>query len=200
MAGSTSAPCSSVTVVGNQIGVVVVDDRKLRSCRPRPNSSPMQPHAWAQMVEAASTVVVIERGITRGWIGISVAFAEPFPHRGRSRRPRRRKLVTENLRAAPRRWLLKYFLRCRRSHDRIRRRIRGRSVPQMPQVRGLMSSHELAKRVRKPEHLQRARRPWRRTSPPLPWFSFLFSSPITVGRRGQHDDGTLDNAPPRSPA
>src|SRR5271165_615245 len=24
---------------------------------------------------------------------------------------------------------------------------------------------------------------------------FLFSSPINVGRRGQHDDGTLDNAP-----
>ena len=62
-------------IVGNQIGVVVVDDREFAHAAPGPAQSDAT-HAWAQMVEAAAAVIVVERHDER-LDRDSVAFADP---------------------------------------------------------------------------------------------------------------------------
>ena len=98
-------------VVGNQIGVVVVDDREFAHAAPGP-AQPDAAHARAQMVEAAAAVVVVERHDER-LDRDSVAFADPF-HIAADLDDLGGELMTENLRQHR----AGEFVRCCRRHDR----------------------------------------------------------------------------------
>ena len=87
-------------IVGNRISVVVVDDRQFAHAAPSPAQSDAA-HAWAQMVEAASAVVIVERHDER-LDGNSVAFADPS-HVAADVDNLGGKLVSQEFAAAPRR-------------------------------------------------------------------------------------------------
>ena len=82
-------------VVGDQIGVVVVDDGEFAHAAPGP-AQPDAAHARAQMVEAAAAVIVVERHHER-LDRDSVAFADPS-HIAADLDDLGGELVTENLR------------------------------------------------------------------------------------------------------
>ena len=142
-------------IVGNAVGVVVVDDRQFAHAAPGPAETDAA-HARAQMIEAATAVVIVERHHER-LNGDAVAFAHAG-HRTAGFHNFGGEFVAENLRQRR----AGEFVRRLRRHDRAAR--------EFMQVRAANPASERAapgpdcrRRHRATPRCRREHLPWRKT-------------------------------------